>query len=214
MDKINKLVVFDLDGTINRSDLSSLPTIQDIQKKLGLKPYSIEHIKTLYGLPTADFFKALFPENTQNMVKKYFEHVPSSIRRFAHLSKSYDGIPQLLDKLKLNGYSLAICSNADQRYINFMLKSLDLSNKIDYVQELPDNINSKVESLAILLNKLKPSKAIMVGDTEFDREAAEQNNIDFIGCTYGFQPEEMQKVKYKVNSAFELFDLIENLFSI
>ena len=84
-------------------------------------------------------------------------------------------------------------------------------SKLDYLQELEAGMDHKGQSLGKLLREVSPEKAVMVGDTLLDRQAAVDNQIPFIGCVYGFRPYEMEQVEHTAAHASELPRLIEGL---
>ena len=92
-----------------------------------------------------------------------------------------------------------------------ILNSTGLMHQIDYIQPLEKGMTEKSESLASLLTRIPHSCAIMVGDTDYDRKAAEANHIPFIGCRYGFRPTEMESVEYTVLTPVEIPELAEKL---
>lgn len=210
-DNKNNLVVFDLDGTLSQSNLFSLPAIQDTQKVLGFPPTDHDTLIAIYGAPFEEFFDLIFPGAGEDIIPKYYEQVAISEQKYKHLAKPFDGVVEMLEEIKNNGYNTAVCSNADINYIMFVLDALMITSKIDYVQELKEEMTSKTQSLGELLSKVEYEKAIMVGDTLYDYLAAKDNNIDFIGCTYGFKPLDMEKMENKVKSALELPNVIDRL---
>ena len=98
----------------------------------------------------------------------------------------------------------AVCSNSSVRYISAVLKAIRLDALIDEIQPLDPDSRGKDESLARLLERVQPRKALMVGDTIFDLEAARKNDLPFIGCLYGFRPAEMAAADRKVAAVSEI----------
>lgn len=206
-----KLVAFDLDGTLNRTDLFSVPAIRLVQQQLGFPISSYETIVSSYGTAYAEFMEILFPGGDAQTAKDYQRLIPAAEQQFLHLAKPYDGIPEMLDELHAKGYHTAVCSNSNLRYISTALKALHILEKIDTIQQLEHGMKDKGESLSHLIELLKPEKAVMVGDTLFDRDAAMVNHIPFIGCNYGFRPYEMAAVPNTVNAPSEIVPLVEQL---
>ena len=91
------------------------------------------------------------------------------------------------------------------------VSAIGLKDKMDYLQELEAGMDHKGQSLGKLLREVSPEKAVMVGDTLLDRQAAVDNQIPFIGCVYGFRPYEMEQVEHTAAHASELPRLIEGL---
>lgn len=206
-----KLVVFDLDGTISRSNLFSLPAIRDTQAALGFEVTDADTLLGFYGSPFEEFFPAILPGADESILPEYMAQLILSEQKYKHLARPFEGVPEMLDTLKAKGYKTAVCSNADRRYISFVLDTLALADKFDYIQELPEGMSSKSQSLKLLLETVQADIAVMVGDTSYDYLAAAENNIAFIGCVYGFRPKEMQEIKVKVQTPPEIVAAVEKI---
>ena len=59
-----------------------------------------------------------------------------------------------------------------------------------------------------LLEEAGPVRAVMVGDRFYDREAAVYCGIPFIGCLYGYSPQEVEAEPLLVRSGGELYDAV------
>lgn len=206
-----KMVVFDLDGTLNRTDLFSVPAIQLVQKQLGFPISSPEKIKSSYGTAYREFMDLLFPGGDAQTAKDYQRLIPQAEQQYLSLARPYEGIPELLDALQESGYQTAVCSNSNHRYISTALKAIGIWNRIDIIQELEPGMDTKTESLACLIQKTGNTQAVMVGDTLFDYQAAKDNGIPFIGCRYGFRPYEMASLHPAVDVPSEILHWVKQL---
>lgn len=208
------LAVFDLDGTLNRTDLFSVPAVQDIQKALGFPVTSAEHIISSYGAAYQEFMEINFPGGDEQTALAYQRMIAEREAWYMHLAKPYEGVPELLDRLHQMGFQTAVCSNSSLRYITSALKGIGISAQIDYVQPLENGMENKSQSLAALLQKCSPSKAVMVGDTLYDCKAARDNRIPFIGCLYGFRPYEMKDVELTAERPLNILPIIQSIFAL
>jgi phosphoglycolate phosphatase len=206
-------VVFDLDGTLSQSNLFSLPAIQDVQKQMGYQITPYETLLKIYGLPFDKFFDLIFPGYNNKTVSKYYNLIRESELKFKHRAKTFDGTTEMLKALIHKEYKLAVCSNADRSYILFVLNILNITDYISFVQELEPGMKCKTESLAELLKLVNPNKAVMVGDTKYDYLAAKENDIPFIGCKYGFRPEDLDKSDFTVETPAQIVETVETIFS-
>ena len=91
-----------------------------------------------------------------------------------------------------------------------VLEALGLMPYIDFIQDLQPNM-TKVQTLALLLDKEKPDKAVMVGDRVFDVEAGHDNNLKAIGCMYGFIPGVLEDADVKIESAGDIYTAVTQL---
>lgn len=208
-----KLAVFDLDGTLSQTDLFSVPASQEMERKLGYPVQDAAHIIASFGTNYEETMDAIFPGWDQKAYDYFFNHAGEVQAKYLDRAKPYDGIPEALDRLHDLGYETAVCSNSNIRYITMCVKAIGLMEKLDYLQELEAGMDNKGQSLGKLLKEVCPDKAVMVGDTLLDRQAAMDNQIPFIGCAYGFRPYEMEQVEHTAAHAGELLQLIEKLTS-
>ncbi len=208
---LKKLAVFDLDGTLNRTDLYSVPAHLKALAERGIYNITPEQIISTFGERASDYVQKLVGNVTDEEARSYLDAVAKYELEFIYnKGKPYDGVLDSLKKLKENGYYTAICSNSSRRYITMVLDALGLMPYIDFIQDLQPNM-TKVQTLALLLDKEKPDKAVMVGDRVFDVEAGHKNNLKAIGCTYGFNPGELKDADVKIESAGDIYTAVVQL---
>lgn len=206
-----KLIVFDLDGTLNRTELFGVEVHRMVQTEFGWNAQTPEEITATYGAPASEYISALLPGADKDTQRRYLDRVSEVERDYMHLAASYDGCAELMDILHGLGWKTAVCSNSSHRYISMILTNIGLLDKIDYIRPLDKTLGTKGKSLKLLLDELKPETAVMVGDTNYDRDAAEENSLPFIGCRYGFRPLEMEDVTVTVGTPLEIADVIQKL---
>lgn len=208
---MKKLVVFDLDGTLNRTDLYAVDALKNALADFHITGFSEKDIISYFGAAPENYVKVYLPDADDETRKRFLraaaEH--ENILCQKHHAE-FEGITPTLQKLKAEGYLTAVCSNSSHRYISMMLNLLDLMQYIDYIQPISPT-SLKDDSLRTLLTNVSPDAAVMVGDRVFDLNAARANNIPFIGCAYGYNPEELQASDYLADSGYALYDGVKKL---
>ena len=209
---LKKLVVFDLDGTLNQIHLFSVPAHQQAMKEMQIEIKSGALITSTFGQKSNETVKILAPTLDEADQINYYKRVSVlESENIVKYGKPYEGVPEMLKNLKAAGYILAVCSNASIRYITMVIDALNIHQYISYIQpKFADH--TKVYALGRLLDEVKPEKAVMVGDRKYDFEAARGNNIPFIGCLYGYCPPEMEGADIAVKSAEEILNAALKLF--
>ena len=205
----NRLVVFDLDGTLNKTDLYAVPAHRKALLECGISGITDEFIISTFGARSMDAAPSLLNTNDINICREYISKVSKyESELIKDLAGEFDGITTMLSTLKDKGFEIAVCSNASERYIRMVLDVLNLTRFVDYVQPLLDGL-TKNDTLKLLLEKVNPNKAVMVGDRIYDKLAAKHNHIQFIGCLYGFNQSEVADADYPVVCPLDIIDVVQ-----
>lgn len=204
MQYADKLVVFDLDGTLNRTDLFAVDAHLTALREYGRTDVRGEQVAATFGAAWQDYMKVLLPDADPATWKAYLARVAElEVIFMKERGAPYAGAGQMLSDLRGYGFRTAVCSNASARYITVVLETLGLMPLIDCIQPLVAGMGKK-DTLRLLLARETPAKAVMVGDRRYDLEAARANGIPFIGCLYGFNPEEVKTADKTVLHASEI----------
>lgn len=207
------LVVFDMDGTLNKTDEYAVEAYQLALRQVGAPALSEAEIIRQLGKRPDDIADSILPKGSGASEREsYFKHLRENeyllIRKNG---KAFDGILELLRNLHQAGICTAVCSNASRGHIDKVLHAIKIADQIDEVQSLIPG-KTKVEVLRALLGRLHPEKTCMVGDRIFDREAASENHVPFIGCLYGYGPSEIRDAEFTVSAPSEIYPLVIHLF--
>lgn len=212
---MNKVVIFDMDGTI-------LDTIDDILNAINysLDKYNLHNI-------TKEECKSFLGNGPQKLIERslkdkqeYFKDVYNTyIDYYSNhndiLTKPYDGIIELLNKLKSDGYLLAVCSNKGNEDV------VNLSNKyfkciFDYIIGSSDLIAKKPSPDMVykILSDLNTKDAVYVGDSEVDVKTSINAGILGIFVLWGFRSKSTLKengAKVLVKDSYELYRSIDSV---
>lgn len=183
---MNKLIVFDLDGTLNQTENYAVPAMLAVLKDFGVDCFHEQDIMDTFGAKDEDTIEKFFGEDAYKYNEIYWDRVTEYINeKYIGRYKPYSGVKKMLKWLKREGYKLAVCSNADINYITNTLSLLKIESYFDDIQPLLPG-KSKIDSLRCLLKRIEPDEAVMVGDRYFDLEAAKANQLPFVACLYGY----------------------------
>ena len=193
---MKKLIIFDLDGTL-------LDTVEDLRycintllEKHGYKTISAqETIKCLgYGAKQLVYLAAGKPDK-ETHEKLFAEYVPMQEKSDNAFTRLYDGLDEVLIKLKKLGYKLAIVSNKPDSITQIVVEQKLGSYGFDFVTgNRPELFSPKPDKSCVeyCLSSLgiKKEEAIFVGDSEVDVQTFIGAGIDGIGVTWGFRPKQ------------------------
>ena len=205
-------VLFDLDGTLTRSEKGITRSALYACEKLGFTGHTEEEFKVFIGPPLFDSFRkvvGMTDEQAEEALKLYRERF--STIGYAE-NEVYAGIPALLRSLKKNGAKVAIATAKPQAFAEKIAKRFGFAPYLDaLVGPGFDNKHSSKKSIVERAIAQLGGVPVMVGDRCFDVDGGKDNGIDTIGVTYGYgSREELEKAgaTYVVDTVDELTDVL------
>ena len=194
-----KTVIFDLDGTI-------LNTLEDLKnavnyglKSKNLPEKTLEFVRKAIGNGTQVLIKRCTPEDISDEERQIVFNIFKSyyLEHYADNTKPYPGITELLKSLKRK-CRLAVVSNKDDDLTKKLINK-EFPGMFDIIQGSyldkpkkphPFLINKIIEDYSI--NK---ADCLYIGDTEIDKESAENAGLDYLLVNYGYRTkEELEKI--------------------
>lgn len=208
MEKIDA-IIFDLDGTLWDTIDSCVKVLSEVKKRHPEVVKDIERrevensmgksfdeiVDNYYGYIEKEkaivIAREAFTENVKNLMKNGGVLYPRLIETIKKLSKNY---------------KLCIVSNCIVGYVESFLRTSGLEEYfIDHECNGKTGL-TKGENIKLVMERNNIKKAIYVGDTMGDMEAAKQANIPFVWAAYGFG--KINEYDYKIDSISELISVI------
>lgn len=183
-------VIFDLDGTLADNRKLVWKSWNAILHALTGNPrtFSLEEVKSAMGLPMDEIVKRLFlPRFGEGQGRAYGEkamlyEVDYIAEKGAHPIRGVLGMLR-----RLHGkYRLYIVSNCQKGYIEAFLSSTGTAPFFEGHVSWGESPRPKGENILLLLKKEGIARALYVGDTSLDQEAASFAGIPFVHASYGF----------------------------
>jgi len=205
-----ELIVFDMDGTLIDSGNVISNTINYVRTNIGLQAMPKDELLTNINNPdinSAEYFygtEAFTDEQTKLFGEYYDKNCITDIIL-------YDGISDMLKNID-QYFTLSIATNASVEFANKMLKHLKIDHHFDMVigancvekpKPHPDMLLNTINKLSYTTNK-----AILIGDSLKDKQAAQRANMDYILVNWGFTTHTKDEV---VNTTKELNDKLISL---
>lgn len=206
---VNKLIIFDLDGTI-------LDTILDLNMALN-------HVFTEYNLPKISVddtrlnlgngIRRLIidskgnDENIDILYKRFMEYYNENYNVY---TKPYEGIIDLLYILKNKGYKLAVISNKNivplKKLVDYHFKDI-----FDIVLGDGMGFNRKPdpEIINYCINRMDSNieNTIYIGDSDIDIKTVDNSGVNGLFVSYGYRRKEI----LEKNGAKLIFDDVLDL---
>lgn len=189
-----RYILFDLDGTISRSAEGIRTSLEYAINELGVPVPDLDDYTRYIGPPLIDTMKNMVgldderAEIGARLYRRYYS------KRGIYLNHAYDGVEDMLIRLKKMGCMLAICTSKYEPFAKDIIEALELTEYFDAVcgsnedgtlKDKCDIIPYAVETLGGDFERDK-SITVMLGDTYFDVRGAVQSGVDFIGVKYGY----------------------------
>lgn len=209
-------ILFDLDGTLSESAPGIRKCIELTLDKLDKPHPDLSDYSKFIGPPLADTFGGLCGLDKEDTAKALV--IYQDFYKIHGLTANclYDGIEDLLIKLRKSDAKVAVCSSKQQKPADNVCEYLGITKYFDAVcGSAPDGSRKEKEevipyTVEVLGGKIT-DKVVMIGDTKFDAKGARLNNVDFIGVHYGYGTEETmmaEGAKVFANDAKELESLL------
>ena len=207
-----KHILFDFDGTIADSGEIGLQILNELSEKYKIKKFTKDEMIAINSVPIKDRFKLIgipiykLPNIIIEVLSRYKKLV-SSI-------KIFEGIEDVIQTLKKEGYVLSIISSNNVENIDYFLGKYNL-NTFDNIISAK-NIFGKNKILKSYLrdNNLNNDEILYIGDELRDIEACKKVNVKIIAVTCGFDSIELlkkSKPDYISEKPQELLEIIKNI---
>lgn len=178
---------FDLDGTLTDSG----PGIMNCAQ-LALDAYGIhaprEALRAFVGPPLrVSFARFGVPEAELDRAISLFRGRYQTVGKFENLP--YPGIPELLERLQREGFSLYVATSKPEVTAKEILVHFQLDRFFAEIcgAAMDSSRESKADVIAYLLGKCREQeRIIMIGDTDYDVIGAAAHGIPAIGVSWGY----------------------------
>jgi pyrophosphatase PpaX len=207
-----KAAVFDVDGMLLDTREYIFQAYEYAFKKYNLSVPERSAMAQQVGRVLSTAMYNLAPDSDNELLSEAHNYFLS---QNLHLITAYDGLLEMLEKLRSNGLKLAVFSSRaagfkaslDQAGVT---KFLDVVVDASMVKKHKPNPEGLLKALELL--KVEPEKAAMLGDAVVDIEAGKAAGVALtVGVTHGFGLREaLEKAKpdYLVDSLFEIPEIL------
>ncbi len=207
-------ILFDLDGTLTNPQEGITNSVKYALEYFGIHTDDNSKLNKYIGPPLRQSFMefaGLSEEESHIGMIKYREYFgPKGIFE----NKVYDGIPELLQRLKNSGRKIILATSKPWIYAEIILEEFDLKKYFDFVagSEMNGVRTNKADVVKYAIDKynIDIDNAVMLGDRKHDILGAKANGLKTIGVLYGFGSYE----ELKDAGADLIADSVENIFDL
>lgn len=190
MPKQFDLIVWDWDGTLADSTGMITNALLKAAEQVGLPALTPQAASNIIGLGLRESIEALYgnipAEQAQALAKQYTANYyagESEIPLFA-------GAAESIIALSKRGFKLAVATGKGRRGLNLALEHCGLGKYFHSTRTVdecfskphPQMLDELMDMLVVI-----PERTLMIGDTSYDLQMAQNAGVSSIGVTYGAQ---------------------------
>lgn len=189
------LVVFDLDGTLIDTAPDLIDTLNTILAREGLPPVPFATARTMIGGGARKLIeRGLAAEGrdggTAEVDRLYADFVAHYGKHLADRSQPFPGLGSALDRLAAADWRFAVCTNKLEHLSVRLLQAVGLHERFDAICG-QDTFGVQKPDPDILLQTIRkaggePHRAVMVGDSVNDIDAARAAGVPVVAVGFGY----------------------------
>lgn len=189
-----KFVLFDLDGTLSQSSEGIRKSLEHAITSLNKLLPDLDDYTLYIGPPLLDTFRNICGFDEESCQKGLVLYRDFYNEKGKYLNRLYDGIADVLEKLKQSGVKTAVCTSKYEKFAEEIIDILGITGYFDAIcgstfdgsrKDKKDLIPYALKSLGGSI-ELDRDKTVMLGDTYFDARGARLCGVDFVGVKYGY----------------------------
>ena len=210
-----RLIFFDLDGTLVDSSIDITNALNYALEPHSPKRLTVEDTIGLVGEGITRLIEKVTgggDDATRSAVmSRFLEYYAEHLLDY---TRAYPGVRETLERL--DGYRKAVISNKREALSRKLLDGLGLLRFFDVVvgsDSTPERKPSPLPVRKVLSDlEVRPSDAVIVGDSNYDIDAGKAAGVTTIAVTYGYRPREaIAHADYLIDRMADLVPLIERI---
>ncbi len=194
---MNRLAIFDCDGTLVDSDATIHSALGETFRQHGLDLPPSGVTRRVIGLSLIEAMGALLPAMTQEKHEELAQDYKRAFQRMRGDGQVeeplFDGVIELLDALEADGWLLAVATGKSDRGLDHCLHQHGIHARFVSLQTAdrhPSKPHPSMVQQALSEAGAAPELSIVVGDTSFDMAMGVAAGTTPIGAAWGYHGEE------------------------
>ncbi|MDX6806616.1 HAD-IA family hydrolase [Terrihabitans rhizophilus] len=192
---IQPTAVFDLDGTIVDTAPDLVAGLNVALALANLEPVNTHDLRSLVGGGVRVMLTrglalrghSVGEERFAELSKAFLAHYELHI---ADHSTIYPDVAEVLDELSGNGFRVCVCTNKPERLAKLLLSTLQFDNRFEAICGADTFTARKPDPIHLLGTIARaggdPAKAVMIGDSITDLNAARNASVPCILMDWGY----------------------------
>ncbi len=189
-----RLAIWDVDGTLVDSRAVIQACMEDAFHKTGLPPPEYDATRRVIGMSLVEALTLLAPQDiaagTLDVLVDHYRNA-FTLRRAEpdHHEPMYEGALDLLDRLKQDGWLLAIATGKTHRGLAGLFEKHAIRSHFDTVwcaDDGPGKPHPFMVEQAMRAVGCAPVQSLMIGDAIHDMAMSRAANVRALGVSWGF----------------------------
>ncbi len=206
------LIIFDFDGVLADSQSAYAFQMQETVEYFTNKKIPEDVFRERGGNTDQrkDFMEFLGIDYPQ-VIDQAITHYVSLTEKYSYLRDLYPNVHSTLEDLKKEHFVCLISRKTNERLLKW-LHHFKITHLFDL--QIGTLENSKSSAIHEMMSKfsVSPKRTLMVGDTEFDIQSAQEAGVSSVLALYGAEkPDKALALSptYSINSIEEIFEVIK-----
>ena len=184
-----KVILFDLDGTLTDSGEGIINCVVFALEHYGLPVPSKAELRSVVGPPLHDTLARYgVPKEKLDEAVTVFRSRYNPIGIYENVP--YPGIREALEELKREGYKLCVATSKPEEFALRIMEHFGLAAYFHRICGAQREDRASAQKGSVVADALRRSgtdgPAVMVGDRRFDVVGAHENGLPAIGVLYGY----------------------------
>jgi HAD superfamily hydrolase (TIGR01549 family) len=191
-----KAVIFDIDGTLVDSVDLHARAWQEAFEHFG-KKVPFEKVRYQIGKGGDQLMPVFFSKEELEKFGEELEKYRGDLYKREYLPRvaAFPSVRELFERIRQDGHRIALASSAKEDELGTYKKLARIEDLVEEQASADDAEKSKphpdiFEAALAQLGDVRPTEAVVVGDTPYDAEAAGKAGLSTVGFLSGGFPEE------------------------
>lgn len=192
-----QLLMLDLDGTIVDTIESIREAVNRVLGDYGFPSRTYDEIRLAIGNGARELIRLSLPTEASkdaDLVTRVFaDYDRAYADTYSHIDGCYDGMFESLCELRARGYTLAVLSNKQDRYVKKIVEELFPEGMIAMAEgqtDLPKKPDPTVPLMMAKTLGFSPEETAFIGDSDVDMRTGKNAGMLCVGCAWGYRGEE------------------------
>lgn len=213
-DVMKKLIIFGFDGTIANTLPGMLYCFNRTATSMGYPPVEPNALYDVFGISLNASFRMLYDMKDDEVEYAANNYSKLYSQKGKTMATLYEGLEEVLRKLKADGYKLAIATLKHKMYTTDILNVYKVENLFDAI--CATDVDKDLTKRDLLLNACETAgvsvqESVFVGNNDIDAQGAVGAGIDFVAAMYGpgFRTKDQPKkynCKAYIDSVAEIYN--------